>query len=471
MSVSQPSMSSRRRFLRGVGVAAAAAACPLGIQLAGAVAGATVAGYGELVSDPNGVLHLPADFAYRVISRTGDPMDDGLRVPGLPDGMHAFPGPEGRTVVLRNHELLPWSTQSAFRGRRDRPAPGQRALLYDPGRGALVGRGGVTSLIYDTRAGRLERQLLTLGGTLRNCAGGATPWGSWISCEETVMKAGEHGTGRDHGFNFEVSSMARTLVRAVPLVAMGRFRHEAVAVDPDSGIAYQTEDRMDGLLYRFIPEVRGRFGRSGRLEALSLRDLPGAFTGNHRARTVPVGEPLAVQWVPLANVSAPDDDLRFQGRSLGAAAFARGEGMTPERDTRSGTTAIWFACTAGGANRRGQLWRYRPSRAEGAAGDDSQPGELTLFLEPDDSALLDQGDNITLAPDGDLLVCEDNPRRQRLMGVTPAGGVYRLAENPRGDSELAGAAFAPDGSTLFLNLQERGLTLAVTGPWGRRRAS
>ncbi|NIW86845.1 MAG: DUF839 domain-containing protein [Gammaproteobacteria bacterium] len=461
-------MLSRRRFLRGVGAVTTAAFLPLGVQLARAARAQAVLGYGELTSDPEGLFDLPPGFSYRIISRTGERMADGLRVPELPDGMHAFAGPEGKTVLLRNHELYPWSPRTAFQHQGNQPTAAQRALLYDPGPVLLVGRGGVTTLLYDTRSRRLERQFLSLGGTLRNCSGGATPWGSWISCEETVTRSGQHGATRDHGFNFEVSADARGLAKAVPLTAMGRFYHEAVAVDPVSGIAYQTEDLMDGLLYRFVPDSPARYARGGRLEALRIPDLPGVFTGNHDAVVIPAGESFAADWVPLENVTSPDDDLRHQGRTAGAAVFARGEGMTVERDTQSGATTIWFVCTAGGRNARGQLWRYQPGAGEGTARE--TPGRIELFLEPNDGALLNHGDNVTVAPNGDLAVCEDNSSRQRLIGITAEGGVYRLAANARGGSELAGATFSPDASTLFVNLQQLGLTLAVTGPWERRRA-
>lgn len=458
---------ARRAFLRGVGATAVAAAMPLGVQLARGASGRAAGGYGPLVPDPARVLDLPPGFRYRVVSRAGMGMSDGLRLPGRPDGMHAFPGPGGAVVLVRNHELEPWAPDHAFVARA--PDAGQRARLYDAGGDTPIGRGATTTLVYDPGRGELARQFLSLGGTLRNCSGGATPWGTWISCEEDVRRAGEDGAGRDHGYNFEVRAGAERLARAEPLRAMGRFYHEAVAVDPGTGIVYQTEDRMDGLFYRFLPVARGRLARGGRLEALRLREAPGAFTGNHRRRTVPAGEPLAVAWVALDEVESPRDDLRYRGRERGAAAFARGEGMTVERDAADGAVSIWFMCTAGGANGAGQLWRYRPSPAEGTPGERTAPATLALFLEPNDRRLLHHGDNLTTAPTGDVVVCEDNRTRQRLLGVTPAGGVYELAANPRGDSELAGAAFSPDGATLFVNIQDRGVTLAVQGPWAARR--
>ena len=164
---------SRRSLLKGGGVALLAAGPGLDAVFAAASRRDTsrVPGYGPLERDPEAILDLPPGFRYSIISRTGEPMDDGLRVPGLPDGMHAFPGEAGTTRLLRNHELNPDSAGSAFDHLPDGPDAKTRALLYDP----AVGRGGVTTLVYDTGAGRMRRQHLSLGGTLRNCAGGATP--------------------------------------------------------------------------------------------------------------------------------------------------------------------------------------------------------------------------------------------------------------------------------------------------------
>jgi secreted PhoX family phosphatase len=393
-------------------------------------------------------------------------MDDGFVVPGLPDGMHAFAGPEGRTVLVRNHELHPGSRETAFRAMERPFSDAELARIYDTG----AGRGGTTTLIYDTGSARVERQFLSLAGTLRNCSGGATPWGSWISCEEIVIGVGDHGARRDHGYNFEVPSQARGLVAPVPLTDMGRFYHEAVAVDGHTGIVYQSEDLADGLLYRFIPAEPGRLAAGGRLQALVIPELPGVDTSNHprQGTEIPSGHRFAVDWVDLANPRSPRDDLRLRGRAKGAAIFARGEGMAIEHD--GAETRVWLVCTTGGRRRLGQLWCYRPSVDEGRAEEARNPGTVELFLEPNNIDLLNHGDNITVAPFGDLMVCEDNDRAQHLVGVTPEGGLYRLAANARGDSELAGVTFSPDASTLFVNIQKPGLTLAVTGPWGTRRA-
>ncbi len=460
---------SRRRFLAGLGAISAAAASPFASRLAAAdarAAATAVPGYGPLQPDSEDLLNLPDGFHYRVISRVGQDMDDGFVVPGLADDMHAFPAARGRTILVRNHELNPESSQTAFRAMKGQLSDAQLARIYDPS----AGRGGVTTLVVDTASGRVEGQFLTLAGTLRNCSGGATPWGSWISCEEIVIGAGQYGARREHGYNFEVPATATSLVEPLPLKAMGRFNHEAVAVDARTGVVYQTEDRDGSLLYRFLPDERERLAAGGRLQALVIRDLPGVLTGNRRDAAIafPPGRRFAVDWVDLDDVTSPNDDLRHQGRARGAAVFVCGEGMTVEVDAAGDGTCIWFVCTTGGPHGLGQLWCYRPAASEGGGDERRHPGTIELGVEPRSIDLLRNGDNLTLAPFGDLLVCEDNAIAQHIVGITASGGMYRFAANARRDSEFAGVTFSPDGSTLFVNLQKPGLTFAVKGPWSVR---
>lgn len=483
-------MTTRRSFLRQ---AAAVSVGFGGLQHAFAegrqaiTAAEPTIGYGPLKPDPDGILDLPAGFSYRVLSRTGERMDDGLFVPAKHDGMAAFPGPRGKTILVRNHECEhePHG-DGAFGPNLELRDRADVARLYDAGSGGRLPLGGTTTLVYDTRTGRLERHFLSLAGTLRNCAGGPTPWGTWITCEETTQLA-DTFFAKDHGYTFEVSATdAIALAEPMPLRAMGRFRHEAVAVDPETGIVYQTEDMDDGSIYRFIPNEPGKLAAGGRLQALAILDHSLCDTRNWLATTyhspavavadtgstetdrplgpatsprISVGTTLDVGWIELDDVEAPRDDLRYRGFDLGAARFARGEGMW------FGRGAIYFACTTGGSAGLGQIWRYVPGRGEGRAGGEQSPGRLELFIEPNDGRLIENCDNLTVAPWGDLVITEDGPKEQYVVGVTPQGDIYRIGRNALNLSEFAGATFAPDGSTLFVNIQTPGLTLAIHGPW------
>ncbi len=440
---------SRRHFLR------MSAACGLGFAGLRTLAGCQTYSadpfrYGPLVEDPEGILDLPEGFRYRVISRVGRSMADGFLVPGLPDGMAAFEGPRGLTILVRNHEVNvdsdpamgPFGEDYSLLARLD------PSYLYDAGTDGRPCLGGCTTVVYDTATQTLVSEHLSLAGSLRNCAGGPTPWGSWITCEETVERAGD-GLAMDHGYCFEVpATLEPGLAAPVPLKSMGRFNHEAVAVDPDTGAVYLTEDTEDGLIYRFLPDTPGRLAAGGRLQALMVADAAGLDTRNWDVRAVSLGQRMRSRWIDLSEIDAPEDDLRLRGFAGGAARFARGEGMW------YGDGKIYFACTSGGPDRNGQIWRYEP-------GDES----LTLFVEAETAGLLTNADNLTVAPWGDVVVCEDSAEDDHLVGISPDGDMYVIAHNVLSSSELAGAVFSPDGSTLFVNLQVDGLTLAVTGPW------
>ncbi len=452
----------RRRF--ALSAAAMAFAGLLGACTAGSGSGVGIPGskgskspgYGPLVADAAGLLDLPAGFSYRVISYFGDAMDDGLVVPDRFDGMGCFPVDGSRVALVRNHELRVRDlVYGAFSG-----AAANGFAAYDRDTQGRVLPGGTTTLIYDLASGRVEAQYLSLAGTIRNCAGGTTPWGSWLTCEEDVTRAGQ-GVGRDHGWVFEVPASARTAVTPVPLTAMGRFNHEAAVVDPRTGIVYLTEDREDGLLYRFLPEAKGELARGGRLQALAFAGEGGSDSRNWGGVTFPRGVKRPVRWIDLDHVESPDDDLRQRGAAKGAVLFARGEGI------HFGDGEFFFCCTSGGAAKLGQVMRYRPSRFEGDPREAGEPGELQVFVESTDASLFNFGDNLTVAPNGHLIVCEDqysDPVDNHLRGVTPSGQLYTLARL-RTQTELAGACFSPDGTTLFVNVFSPGRTLAITGPW------
>ena len=168
---------------------------------------------------------------------------------------------------------------------------------------------------------------------------------------------------------------------------------------------------------------------------------------------------IQARWVNIDEVESPDDSLRQQGYAKGAALFARGEGMW------YGNGSIYWACTNGGPFMRGQIFRYIPSPFEGTPREMVRPGLLQLYIESQASSLIENCDNITVAPWGDLFICEDKSGSCRILRVTSTGEISKFAINTYSSSELAGACFSPDGQTLFVNIQKNGQTLAITGPW------
>ncbi|KAF1711316.1 phosphatase [Pseudoxanthomonas kalamensis DSM 18571] len=454
-------MVTRRQFtfaLTGSAFAGLLASCSPAV---GIRATKPLHAYGDLAPDPAGLLDLPKGFGYRVISAFGQRMDDGFVVPDRADGMGCFALGERRVALVRNHEL---KANQQILG----PAPGTTPAhipAYDRNISGDVLPGGTSTIIYNLASGQVESQHLSLVGTIRNCAGGTTPWGSWLTCEEDVTRAGE-GVGRDHGWVFEVPAEAHGLVPPTPLVAMGRFNHEAAAVDPRTGIVYLTEDRDDSLLYRFLPDAPGDLARGGRLQALALVESDISDSRNWHGITMSRSTWHEVRWIDLDDVKSPDDDLRMRGHARGALLFARGEGI------HFGEDELYFCCTSGGVAILGQIMRYKPSRFEGLPAEKSEPGRLQIFVESTDPAHFNFGDNLTVAPNGHLIVCEDQYTAvvdNHLRGVTPDGDIYTFARL-RLQTELAGACFSPDGSTLFVNLYSPGKTLAITGPWAEFRS-
>lgn len=416
-----------------------------------------VMGYGPLRADPAGYFDLPEGFSYRVLAKAGERMADGFVVPDNFDGMGCIPLADGRLALVRNHEL---SLGAEAKGAAGVDVALERRLaalgVFDRGEGGRVLPGGTTTLILDQKGRKVLSQHLSLAGTSTNCAGGVTPWGSWLSCEETIVAAPR--TGASHGWVFEVPAAATGLVDPVALKAMGRFRHEAAAVDPYTGIVYQTEDQDDGLFYRFLPNVPGKLAQGGKLQALAFAD-GGRDSRNWNAADWTMGAMRAAKWIDLNEVESPEDDLRRRGYEAGAARFARGEGIHLGL-RKQGGVEFFFTCTSGGAGRYGQIMRYVPSTVEG------RPDQIELFHESADPKLMDYADNLTVAPWGHLIVCEDRKGTQinHLRGVTPEGRTYTLARL-NAETELAGACFSPDGKILFVNAYSPGRTLAIVGPW------
>jgi secreted PhoX family phosphatase len=378
-----------------------------------------------LVSDPKGILDLPAGFSYRVISRVGTKMHDGYRVPGHFDAMGLFEA-NGQLVLMRNHEVAPGEVAMG-------PYPeGVKApeRAYDP-----AAYGGVTRLLIDRESLLVQREELALCGTHWNCAGGLSPWG-WLTCEEIFVP--------NHGYVFLVPHAGSGLVEPKPIRGYGRFRHEAASVDPATHIAYLTEDREDAAFYRFVPHAPAK-PFAGKLQALRVRGAPGFNTS-----LLKLGEHVPIDWVDVPEPDPADDNVRLQARERGAASFARTEGLWlagPE---------LFMTATLGGPIGRGQILRVHHA---------GEAQELSVVAHSEDAATLDMPDNITVAPSGDLFVVEDGLQGNWMRRVTRAGVVSDFARNALSTSELSGPCFTPDGRTLFVNIQHDGLTLAVQGPF------
>ena len=376
----------------------------------------------RLVKDPDGLLDLPEGFGYRVLQRAGAVLSDGHRMPGRPDGMACFEGPDDTLILMRNHEL--WEVHFDLSPWREGQLPPPEA--YDAN-----ATGGVTRVVVDARSGELVSSNLVLGGTYWNCAGGPSPWG-WLSCEEIFQP--------EHGYVFLCETDAERVRPHQRILGYGRFRHEAAAVDPRTSIAYLTEDQPDACFYRFVPDdPESPF--EGKLQALVITDRPRLDTGLQAQ-----GQRFAIDWVDVDEPTPAEDSVRTQAQARGAALFRRTEGLWLAGDE------AFISATTGGASGLGQILRV-----------DLVEQTLEVFASPDDEALLEMPDNLTVSPDGLLYVAEDGFAGDNYLRLVDAQGEVLAFAHCRKRSELAGPCFAPDGQTLFVNVQELGLTLAIDG--------
>ena len=344
--------------------------------------------------DGNGI-RLPSGFSSRVVAVSGEaPVQSAsYRWHPAPDGGAVFSTEDGGWVYVSNSEMR-------------------------------HGNGGVGALQFDG-SGRLVNAYPILGSTNRNCSGGATPWQTWLSCEEVAR-----------GQVWECDPRGRTPAAARP--ALGRFWHEAVAVDPESGQLYLTEDRGDGCLYRFTPRSVDSRGRadlsSGLLEVAASRDG-------------------IVSWLPVPDPSAARTPTRYQ--VSGSSAFDRGEGMGYFDGT------IYFTTT--GDDR---VWAYQIATAR-----------LYRVYDAATAAtpLLRGADNLAVGRSGDLLVAEDGDDMQ-LVVLTPGGSIRPLLQvSGHGASEITGPAFTSDHQRLYFSSQrgaagrsDAGITYEISGPFAGR---
>jgi secreted PhoX family phosphatase len=475
----------RRAFLKRAGMSTAALAAlggPLqGVLARGALAAgssgmaANNGGYGPLgpvpdLADGAVRLHLPEGFSYRSFTPTGTLMTDGVITPGRHDGMAAFPWGRGRYRLVRNHEVN--GPVAAF---------GSSQKAYD-----RMAGGGTTTLEVTRRASRVE-SWVSCNGTQMNCAGGGTPWGTWITCEETVNgpDVGPDFTGADnsllerqHGYLFEVpvSWGPGEHRKLQPIRSAGRFAHEAVDVDPSSGILYLTEDNFGfpSGFYRYLaprnPMKVRRLLDGGTLQMLKVKGIDRAELDHGQE----VGDSYRVEWVTIdePDTTFPagttnDQALVFvgdQGRAKGAAIFSRlegiiyGDGKIYIVSTQGGDTPAGEPPPSGHGDGFGQLWVYDPWREK-----------LTLLFESPSRTVLELPDNMCISPQGSSLLCEDGPTENFLRGVTRRGHIFDFALNAipqRMAEEFAGATFSSDGHVLFVNIQaSSGLTFAIWGPW------
>jgi uncharacterized protein len=430
---------TRRRFVEG------SAAVGAGLTLGGPISAMAArygrgqarrtSGYGPLAPRPeqdSGVewLELPPGFKYRIISRQAEPMDDGNPTPGIFDGMAAYDGPGSATVLIRNHE------NRSRAGEIPVVVPNNKLYDHDP-----MTRGGNTKLVVSKNR-RLLESFAVLGGTHTNCAGGRTPWDTWITCEEIFnygsVEANTAPPGTRHGYIFEVPADASGPVNPLEVPDAGRFSHEAVAwLD---GYLYETEDRGDACFYRFLPSREPReFGDlaafGGRLEALVVSGQP-----NLDMNTLDPGDEFDVEWVEIEEPDPDTDVVRLEAQGNGAAIFDRTEGIWAA-DRR-----IYFDCTSGGEAQLGQLWEYTPRGEDG--------GSLRLIYESTSVDDLEGPDNLVVVPaTGHVFLQEDAEDVQFVRGVNRRGRIYDFAKTLLNNFEFCGGCFSPDGETFFLNQQ------------------
>ncbi|MET9062090.1 alkaline phosphatase PhoX [Streptomyces antibioticus] len=434
-----------------------------------AAAGHGGVGYGPLLPDPRGILALPAGFGYRIITHSGRTrLETGEFTPSNHDGTATFEGPRGTTLLVNNHEL------KGPRANWAHPVPLTEGLVYDP-----AAAGGCT--VVEVRPDGRVAEWVGIAGTSTNCAGGRTPWGTWLTCEENSDRAGVNGMTRDHGYVFEVDPADRRANRnPKPLKFFGRYDHEAVVIDPQRGHAYLTEDAAspNGLLFRWTPPKGFRHGHgtfrtladdAGLLQAPRCFDSGGRFVDD-LSRATRTGTVYGVDWIDVPDRDARTTPVRAQ---FAAGEITRAHKLEGMWWGDGGAYVVSsYARDESPGRHDGQVWFYDPRRR-------TLTLKVLLGVNPDPSAdgAYDGPDNITVSPYGGLVIAEDGEGVQHLFGATDSGRTYPIARNDLNIgtaeepefSEFTGVTFSQDGRTLYANIQEPGIMVAITGPWKRQK--
>lgn len=432
-----------------------------------------------LVDDPKGILALAEGFTYAIVTAAGETtLTTGEKTPSNHDGMMALGGKRGRYTLIQNHEIEPGEGI---------PVPLVEGTVYDPG----APSGGCTVITTDA-GGANFGEFVAISGTSTNCAGGPTPWGTWLTCEETVNDAGEEWEGedgstgvyeKDHGYVFEVWADGSADPR--PIKAFGRYDHEALAIDKTLTQVFLSEDadEPNGLFYRWTAPAGVRLGPgvltsladdAGTLAAMQIILPDGSVLPDVAYLTsAQMGQPFPVTWKTVPERDAQTTPCREQfadgevtrGRKFEGVwgtdegvyvvnSFAWEPGDMPA-DATPHDGMVWFYDYAAETI---QLVTYFPHQTQS---EDDAPaprfGDLTF----------DGPDNVTVTPWGSLVLAEDGTGASHVLGAFPGGPAYAIARNDLNDSEFCGPCFSPDGKVLFVNMQDPGYTLAITGPWER----